>query len=870
MNLDDFLSRLKGVRACPDGSHDALCPAHDDRKPSLHVTKGEDGRILLFCHAGCTFEKILAAMGLEKRDLFPPRPEAAPAPGSRKPVIIKTYDYQDESGKLLYQVCRLDPKGFRQRRPDPDKPGKWLWKMTGIRRVPYCLPRLLKAATKDLPIFVVEGEKDADNLNALGFAATTNAGGAGKWLDDFAQYFKGARVVILPDNDPPGRKHARQVARTLSGVAENIKIIELPDLPAKGDVSDWLAAGGSREALLDMAEKAAPWEPGKTGVQAEQNKKPGRLTIQTNDKFLRETVAEAVSALVTANEPPTIFIRGTELARVPAGADHADLISVPMIRVFLDQAADFFKLTFTKDGDPKEVPARPPRDVCESLLALPAKEFPQLAGIRTAPVFLPDGRLLAQDGYDKSSGLLLRMRGLAAPAVDMPVDEALDLLLRDLLGDFPFAGESGKAHALALLFQPFVRDLICGPTPLFLIDAPLRGAGKGLLAAAICTIATGRTADVMTLVRTNPEEHEKRITSLLLAGAQFILIDNAGVLSSEPLAAVLTATRWRGRRLGKSEMVEVQNDAAWVATGNNVQLSDEITRRAIPIRLDPGLERPEERTGFRHPDLLSWTGENRGRLVSACISLVNAWIKAGSPRGTATLGSYESWARILGGILTYLRVPGFLGGREQLYTEADRETGDWRALCKAWFEIHGEHPVTAKDIFVVAKEHELLLNLWGGRSALAAQQRFGHALAGARDRVFGGYRIKTAGRDSATGNAAYQLTRVTGGACKTPETPETLGLFSETGTGKGFQAAGSAGVLNSRAGVSGVSNSAAVISRKSGSGVSGVLNSDPLKTPVGAGSEKPDHKRLTGTGSGVPGVSGVLQQPPAAREISII
>ncbi len=120
------------------------------------------------------------------------------------------------------------------------------------------------------------------------------------------------------------------------------------------------------------------------------------------------------------------------------------------------------------------------------------------------------------------------------------------------------------------------------------------------------------------------DEHEKRITSLLLAGYPWILIDNAKVLKSQHLAAVLTTTQWRGRRLGKSEIIDVPNDATWVATGNNVELCDEIARRTIPIRLDPGVERPENRTGFKHAPLLDWAKDHRATLVSACLSLIRA------------------------------------------------------------------------------------------------------------------------------------------------------------------------------------------------------------------------------------------------------
>jgi hypothetical protein len=514
--------------------------------------------------------------------------------------------------------------------------------------------------------------------------------------------------------------------------------------------------------------------------------------VQVNARFLRDIVTDAVETLAAANEPPTLFMRGSTLVRVAPNDTHAVPLSVPMLRVFLDHAADFVQVFQTKEGEKVRVPDRPPHDVLESILALPPQGvFPRLTSIRSAPVLLPDGRLLATEGYDRASGLLLRLSGLDGLRTDMPLLEAKAWLLRELLGDFPFADEASRAHTLALLLEPFVRPMIKGPTPLYLIDAPTRGSGKGLLADIACLIASGRKADVMTLVHGNAEEHEKRITALLLAGAPWVLIDNATSLISAPLAAVLTATQWRGRRLGKSELVDVPNDATWVATGNNVELSDEIARRTIPIRLDPGVERPEERSGFVHPKLLNWVSEHRAILVSACLSLIQVWLEAHCPEGKVTLGSYESWARIMGGVLGVLGVSGFLTERERLYSEADRETADWCALCESWWSTYASLPVTAKDVFEVAQARGLLLNVWGGRTTLAAQQRFGHALAGMRDRVFGRFRLRSAGRDTHTRNAAYRLEPM-GDGTKTPRTPQG---GSPPRTGPGTASLDRAGVL---------------------------------------------------------------------------
>src|SRR5262249_1391019 len=161
------LSRVQGARKTAAG-WDALCPAHDDHEPSLGIAVTEEGKVLLKCRSqGCSTETICKALGLSLRDLFP-----SPN-GQSKMNIVAEYNYVDANGQLLYQVVRLEPKDFRQRRPDGK--GGWTWNLKGIPRMLYRLPQVLKAVAEGNTIYIPEGEKDADNLNRLGFVATTNA-----------------------------------------------------------------------------------------------------------------------------------------------------------------------------------------------------------------------------------------------------------------------------------------------------------------------------------------------------------------------------------------------------------------------------------------------------------------------------------------------------------------------------------------------------------------------------------------------------------------------------------------------------------------------------------------------------------------------
>ena len=202
--LEKVLTKLENVKKTPNG-WEACCPAHDDRHASLSIGMGEDGRILLNCHAGCDPEAIVSAIGLKLADLFPPSPRLRrTSPTEPPPVrgrIAAQYPYCDASGALLFEVVRFDPKDFRQRRPDGK--GGWIWSLGDTARVLYRLPGIL-AADKNGWVFVCEGEKDVDNLRALGLPATCNPGGAGKWgkLSDDS-ILHGKRVVIIPDRDEP-------------------------------------------------------------------------------------------------------------------------------------------------------------------------------------------------------------------------------------------------------------------------------------------------------------------------------------------------------------------------------------------------------------------------------------------------------------------------------------------------------------------------------------------------------------------------------------------------------------------------------------------------------------------------------------------
>jgi hypothetical protein len=171
--------------------------------------------------------------------------------------IVATYAYRDESGDLLFETVRYQPKRFSQRRPNGR--GGWIWNLDGVRLVPYRLPEI--TTNGDRRLLVVEGERDADRLHSGGVIATTFPLGAGKWRSEYTEHFRGRHVVLIPDNDNPGRRHMTTVATSLYGLAASIKWLDLPGLPEKGDASDWLDQGGTLAELKRLIKTASDWSP---------------------------------------------------------------------------------------------------------------------------------------------------------------------------------------------------------------------------------------------------------------------------------------------------------------------------------------------------------------------------------------------------------------------------------------------------------------------------------------------------------------------------------------------------------------------------------------------------------------------------------
>ena len=353
--------------------------------------------------------------------------------------------------------------------------------------------------------------------------------------------------------------------------------------------------------------------------------------IRVNLRVLPAVTREAWEALISANtRRPHLFTQGGQLVRLErhGGTVVSRELTPQRLHHTLGRVAYWYT---ARNGDQR--PALPPKFVVEDMLADPAPPLPPLERVTTVPVVGPSGDLVATPGYHLHARIYYAPADdfhlPTVPAAPTPTDvqRARALITEELLGDFPFTSDAERSHAVGAALLPFVRSLVQGPTPLHLIEKPSPGTGAGLLAEVLCYPALGCGPTVMTLGRSE-DETRRTLTAKLGETPSVILIDNAHVLDSAALsAAVTTPDIWTDRIIGSSRVARLPVRCLWLATGNNPSLSTEITRRVVRIRLDAKVARPEERSDFRHPDLIGWVRQQHSRLVWALLTLT---VRSGS------------------------------------------------------------------------------------------------------------------------------------------------------------------------------------------------------------------------------------------------
>ncbi len=468
--------------------------------------------------------------------------------------------------------------------------------------------------------------------------------------------------------------------------------------------------------------------------------------INAGDQDLCRVSEQAWTALKLVNDPPFLFRFGGGLVRIEddeTGAPRLRELTVDRARHELARAASWYR-----PGQNGPSPALPPMSVVRDILADPLPPLPALSRIVNAPVFAADGTLQTELGFHPASKTFYAagnnppsLRPVSKNPSDEEMAVAIVTIQSELLGDFPFTGDSERAHAIGLLLLPFARDMIAGPTPLHLIEKPSPGTGASLLVECLTFPALGSPVAAMT-EGGDEDEWRKRITARLCRSPEYVVIDNLRrKFSSAAVSGAITATSWEDRKLGVSETITLPVRCGWIATGNNPMVSDEIARRSVRIRLDARTDRPWLREGFRYPDIRQYLADNRGRLIWSALTLIQRWLSEGSPRlERPRLGMFERWSEVIGGILQTARIPGFLGNLEEFYRMSDADGAAWREFVEMWWTSFQGSEVSVSDLLPLAETLDL-----GTGTDRSQKTRLGKLLATARDRCFGQYRIAREG-----------------------------------------------------------------------------------------------------------------------------
>jgi hypothetical protein len=593
---------------------------------------------------------------------------------------VAKWAYYNADGALIGFAARVEYTENGERKKDVF-PVTWCridhatghyhaWRARGIPapRPLYNLWQLL--ASPDAPVVVTEGEKKADRVPELfpGHVGVTSMGGSKAPDKSDWSPLAGRNAVTWPDHDIEGEAYVQAVAAlaTAAGAAA-VRIVEIPDdWPVKWDLADPLPEGYANDALISLLQSAPLWTapPAENHLAAEPGKTVRNLPIvKIGGGRLSAALDEAEAILIKRDE--NLFQRGDFIVRpAPAAILIADRKKTTGIRLVRIRTAHMVE-RLTKWVDFQKYDARSKKFVsvdCPANIAAAYLErkgmwnLPALAGLTNCPTLRPDGSVLDQPGYDESTGILYDPRGVKFPEIPKrPTrDDAVAAIydLKALIRDFPFVDDADRSVAISGVLTALIRRSI-PHAPLHSFSAPVAGSGKSKLVDVASMHANGHRAPVVSPGST-PEEMEKQLGSMLIAGDRLISFDNCEKPLGGPLLCqCLTQPFVKPRLLGKSENPDVPSDAVYFATGQNLILLGDLVRRALRSVIDPETDEPEKRT-FETEDPVKVLGRERPRYVIAALTILRAFDVAGRPQSGTPLGSFEEWWQWVRGALVWL------------------------------------------------------------------------------------------------------------------------------------------------------------------------------------------------------------------------
>ena len=649
--------------------------------------------------------------------------------------IVATYDYTDENGTLLFQAVRTKPrdktKDFYQRQPDGK--GGWINNIKGVRRVLYRLPEVIKAQT----VIVVEGEKDADKLRELGFTATTNPMGAGKWRKEYAETLRGKDAVVfgdVGDADGSGEKHTAKVLMSLNGIAKSRKHGKQPK--RFHDISDYIVSLRLKqlpketiaEAIAELiknaetvreAEKSTDVAvPPPESIPARLNSPLPKVQLPGDNRLLSAFADECAQILKSRG----IYQLGGIAMIVNDECDGLEVITPAMLRTLAERYLVCYHIKRTRDGDLVEFSRTMSTDAAQGVLS--AKQFlshlPKVDRIATTrlPIMRKTGAIeLLPNGYDAQSKTLT----LSQCDYDetLPLKKAIETI-DDLFSEFPFA-DAGRSKAVAIAAADglYAAGLITRKTlrPVFIYVTNAEGAGKTLLAMCAITPTHGETKIDSELE--DPVETKKELVAAVIEARPYILFDNVkGHLNSPALEGFTSSTRFSGRILGVSKMFVGQNDMTVFITGNGCTVTPDMRRRSLFVELRMEEEHAEDRVFKRELDQ-SVLLDLRPEILAALWALVREWDAAGRPKPSRSHNAFPEWSRIIGGIVEFAGY-GCPFATADIDDAGDTEGADMHKLAKL---IARREPIKFDELIELAREHGLFEWIISDNSELKPSQR---------------------------------------------------------------------------------------------------------------------------------------------------
>jgi hypothetical protein len=464
---------------------------------------------------------------------------------------------------------------------------------------------------------------------------------------------------------------------------------------------------------------------------------PGMRTVITNNAQLRTKASSLWAGVHTNNQPRRIFSFNGAIARINEENAKIEILDINTAKYVFARLVNWMQEGKNEWGTHVD----PAQNVINDALSTHKPPLPELTQVVSIPIVTSEGRLITEPGYDAESGIYYAAEPGCLPQINSAATkedalEALKWINDEILVDFPFADDASKAAAISVAILPFVRHLINGQTPLYLLEKPTAGTGATTLGLALCYPFTGKEVPVTTWT-SHEDERRKQITAHLASGGGPIFYDNmSGYINSDVLASALTIKNWSDRILATSKQVEFPINSIWLATGNNPEFHAQILRRIASIRLVTLLEDPSQRSGWRHADLLDWVSKNRKELVEKILTIVMAWLNLGMPLFQGKpLASYVSWSSVMGGILEFLEVPGFLANVDMKKAAMDNETQVIREFIEGWWEDCEGSPKAPTDILVDFSAMEVA-GCWDAPTRQGQVTKVGRWMAHLKDRVF--------------------------------------------------------------------------------------------------------------------------------------